>query len=76
MDEIDEQIMTVIKANSSSMSTSEVAQGIVDTYSVAYPYIRVRGRLDSLCKYHYLTFERKSFGKGRPTKVYSLERVL
>lgn len=70
MDDIDTQILTVMR--SGPKSCYEVTDAIENSYGVTYPTKRVRNRLDSLCSYTYLTVRKENRGKGMPTNVYSL----
>ena len=73
MDEIDSQILSVMRdTDSSCLSCYEMADLLKDRFGISYPPKRVRNRLDSLSTYHYLERGKEVRGKGMPTNVYSL----
>lgn len=73
MDEIDSQILSVMRdTDSSCLSCYEMADLLKDRFGISYPPKRVRNRLDSLSTYHYLERGKQVRGKGMPTNVYSL----
>ena len=71
MDDIDAQILTVVRS-SGPLSCYEAAQQIEDSYGIVYPTKRVRNRMNSLCNHNYLAVEKVPHGKGMPIHIYSL----
>lgn len=73
MSDIDSQIMEIMRRPEvSRISCYEMADKIRDAFGDEYPCKRVRNRLDSLCNYGFLVYEKEIRGKGMRTKVYSL----
>lgn len=73
MDDIDIQIMTVIRDSSEPMTSVQAAKHVNERFGTSYTDKRIRNRIDTLTHHHYLDC-RSDRIRGIFTKFYTIHQ--